>query len=124
MILSTVYFLTYLINWSVRSSTEKGGERQHIRNAAQCAVNSVQKAPMMAILFLASRMRALQLDPPHGMPPLWAQACFFTMTGMLILQTFAAAYVGATGKESHGYYGYHLYEAHPAAHIVQHVCDL
>merc|ERR1719331_1332021 len=58
------------------------------------------------------------------MPPLWAQICFFTLTFALILETFASAYVGGSGKESHGYYGYHLYEAHPAAHIVQHFCGL
>eukprot|EP00747_Dinoflagellata_sp_TGD_P182888 gnl/TRDRNA2_/TRDRNA2_37373_c0_seq1.p1 gnl/TRDRNA2_/TRDRNA2_37373_c0~~gnl/TRDRNA2_/TRDRNA2_37373_c0_seq1.p1 ORF type:complete len:864 (-),score=130.51 gnl/TRDRNA2_/TRDRNA2_37373_c0_seq1:249-2840(-) len=123
VVLSVLYFSCYLLLWTVRTANlRRGGAAA--RAAAQCAVNAVQKAPMMAILFLASRMRALQLDPPHGMPPVWAQACFFTMTGMLILECLAAAYVGATGRESHSYYGYYLYRAHPCAHVLQHTCSL
>merc|ERR1719163_73590 len=107
-----VYFFTYLQFFLARAIDAS----YPMRAAVQSAVNCVGKAPMLAVLFLAARMRALQLDPPHGMPPVWAQACFFTMTGMLVLETLAAAYVGATGKRIQGYYGYDLYEAQPAAH--------
>jgi len=82
----------------------------------------MRKVPMMAVLFLAARMRALQLDPPYGMPPFWAQCCFFLMTGALFVEVVIAGYIGYTGKEDRGYYGTYIYHANPAAHVAQHTC--
>merc|ERR1719262_106982 len=44
-------------------------------------------APMLAILFIGARMRALQMDPVNGKPQTWAQNCFFMCTYALLLQT-------------------------------------
>jgi hypothetical protein len=43
-------------------------------------------APMLCTLFLAARMRALQMDPVSGNPQSWAQACFYTCTYALVAQ--------------------------------------
>merc|ERR1719263_1597549 len=44
-------------------------------------------APMLAVLFIGARMRALQMDPVNGAPQKWAQNCFFACTYALALQT-------------------------------------
>merc|ERR550514_576946 len=41
---------------------------------------SVNMAPMICILFLAARMRALQIDPKHGKPQPWAEGAFYLCT--------------------------------------------
>ena len=38
---------------------------------------TVNMAPMLCVLFIGARMRALQIDPVHGSPQPWAQFCFF-----------------------------------------------
>merc|ERR1719191_124706 len=50
-------------------------------------------APMLCILFLAARMRALQMDPVSGNPQKWAQNCFYMCTYALIAQTLIAVIV-------------------------------
>ena len=37
---------------------------------------TVNFAPMLAILCIGTRMRALQIDPKHGSPQRWAPVCF------------------------------------------------
>merc|ERR1719487_529793 len=44
-------------------------------------------APMLSVLFLAARMRALQMDPVHGHPQRWAQNMFYYITWALLAQT-------------------------------------
>merc|ERR1719161_2648546 len=44
-------------------------------------------APMLSILFIAARMRALEMDPINGDPQPWAQNCFFACTYALLAQT-------------------------------------
>lgn len=84
----------------------------------------VRKAPMLAVLFLASRMRALQLNPPHGMPPPWAQACFVAAVVAICCETVVAAYIGCSGEVQKGYYGVNTYLASPAAHAAQSMLEL
>merc|ERR1719247_3465849 len=56
------------------------------------AADTLGMAPMLCILFLAARMRALQMDPVGGNPQKWAQNCFFVCTYSLIAQS---VYIGA-----------------------------
>merc|ERR1719191_1407085 len=51
------------------------------------AATTVEFAPMLAILFLAARMRALQHD---GQPQKWAQDCMFGATYAMCLTTLLA----------------------------------
>merc|ERR1719191_1428868 len=42
--------------------------------------------PMLCVLFIGARMRALQMDPLNGAPQKWAQNCFFMCTYGVITQ--------------------------------------
>ena len=80
---------------------------------------------MFAVFFLVSTMRALQLNPPYGMPPFWMQCCFFGITISLYTEAIAGAIIGATGKMSKGYYGVYIFTCEgPALHLVQHCSAL
>jgi len=47
---------------------------------------TVNFAPMLCILFIGARMRALQMDPKHGAPQWWAQYCFYLCTYSVMVQ--------------------------------------
>merc|ERR1719399_1778144 len=47
-------------------------------------------APMLSVLFIGARMRALQMDPLNGAPQKWAQNCFFMCTYALLVQTICS----------------------------------
>merc|ERR1719217_889490 len=57
------------------------------------AATTMDLAPMLCVLFLGARMRALQMDPKHGNPQRWAQNCFFLCTYSIIVQTCVAVFV-------------------------------
>jgi len=100
--LTFLYFTTYLMLWICREIPDSDTDSKPL-HAALSMSSVVRKAPMFAVLFLVSRMRALQLDPPHGMPPRWMQACFFTITALMYIETIAAAVVGYTGTKAKAY---------------------
>merc|ERR1719253_1827673 len=58
--LSMLYFGVCAILWFARAVAE---DASPFTNAALCMSTTIRKAPMFAVLFLAARMRALQLDP-------------------------------------------------------------
>lgn len=47
---------------------------------------TVNFAPMLCILFIGARMRALQMDPKNGNPQVWAQRCFYMCTYSVMVQ--------------------------------------
>jgi len=47
---------------------------------------TVNFAPMLSILFIGCRMRALQMDPKNGNPPVWAQRCMYLCTYAVLCQ--------------------------------------
>merc|ERR1719262_1343088 len=47
-------------------------------------------APMMAVLFIGARMRALQMDPINGAPQKWAQNCFYMCSYAVMIQCILA----------------------------------
>merc|ERR1719380_552465 len=49
--------------------------------------------PMLCILFLGARMRALQMDPINGAPQAWAQNCFYMCAYALLANTLLAILV-------------------------------
>merc|ERR1719502_1094755 len=57
------------------------------------AADTLAMAPMLCVLFLGARMRALQMDPISGNPQKWAQNCFYLCTYALIAQTLLATLV-------------------------------
>jgi hypothetical protein len=145
-ILTAVYFTILLMLWIIRTATEEWFDPSVDKKqesalgwqpkksppakleklggavgAAESASQAVKKAPMLAVLFLAARMRALQLNPPQGLPPAWANTCFYAITFAIIVEVCVAAAVGASGIVSQGYYGTPSFRANTALHAVQHL---
>merc|ERR1719158_2168735 len=58
-----------------------------IQKILQTATLTVAFAPMLAILFLAFRMRVNQLTRNKGNPPEWAQICMYFCTYAILLMT-------------------------------------
>jgi len=88
MILAVIFFSTQLVVAGCRSYTEfTGVEMTQTVNVMNAAADTASFAPMLSILFLAARMRALQHD---GQPQRWAQQCMFASTGALALTVLLA----------------------------------
>jgi len=96
MTLSTAFFLVYLLMAISRSYTQfTAGTtgNTHFEHTMEMAASTMDMAPMLCVLFLACRMRALQMDPVHGNPQRWAQNCFYVCTYAIIVQTCVAVFV-------------------------------
>merc|ERR1719247_182398 len=91
MILSCQYFLVYgaiQVCKSIEEWMSFQNEWLHsLKEACSTATLSMNFAPMLAVLFIGARMRALQMDPVNGAPQKWAQNCFFMCTYALLVQT-------------------------------------
>jgi hypothetical protein len=88
MILSVQFFVVYGGIQVARTWTQFTGQKfSKFENAMQTATASMNFAPMLAILFIGARMRALQMDPVNGNPQKWAQNCFFMCTYAVLAQT-------------------------------------
>jgi hypothetical protein len=57
-----------------------------IQGTLQLCQNTVSFAPMLCILFIGARMRALQIDPVSGNPQKWAQTCFYLCAYSVLVQ--------------------------------------
>jgi len=91
MILAVLFFATQLVIAICRSYAEfTGVEFPKVVGLMNAAANTVEFAPMLAILFLAARMRALQHD---GQPQHWAQQCMFAATYALCCTAVLACLV-------------------------------
>jgi len=105
--LSIAFFSVYLLMAISRSYTQFAAgstETTKFEEVMSMAANSMAMAPMLCVLFLACRMRALQMDPMYGNPQRWAQNCFYACTYAIIVQTCVAVFVPLClgGKMSKG----------------------
>jgi hypothetical protein len=81
MILACMYFLLYAFVQFSRTWTQFTGSKfTKFENSMMVATNAMNFAPMLSVLFIGARMRALQMDPVNGAPQKWAQNCFFMCT--------------------------------------------
>merc|ERR1719284_519445 len=64
-----------------------------LETALLAATAAMNFAPMLSILFLAARMRALQMDPVNGAPQAWAQSCFYMCAYAVMFQTILSVAV-------------------------------
>merc|ERR1719169_387833 len=64
-----------------------------IQKILQTATLTVAFAPMLAILFLAYRMRVNQLTKNKGDPPAWAQVCMYFCTYAVLLMTICVCVI-------------------------------
>jgi len=94
MIMAVVFFATQLVIAMCRSYAEYSGvEFPKLNGVMNAAATTVEFAPMLSILFLAARMRALQHD---GQPQAWAQNCMFFSTTAMCATTLLAIAVPLT----------------------------
>jgi len=89
MNLALQYFGVYLAIQVVQTYSQFNGQTLETRKLAailQLATNTVNFAPMLSILFIGARMRALQIDPKFGNPQAWAQNCFYLCAYSVLAQ--------------------------------------
>jgi len=94
MLLAGVFFAVYLgvaltggnMAGTAASNQTVTTKQRKLRNIFLFARYTVNFAPMLSILFIAARIRALQLDPKNGNPQLWAQRLFYSCTYSVLLQ--------------------------------------
>jgi hypothetical protein len=87
-ILTCQYFVLYALVAFSRTFTQfTKAKMTKFENACLTATNAMNFAPMLAILFIGARMRALQMDPVNGNPQKWAQNCFYMCTYAVAAQT-------------------------------------
>merc|ERR1719321_2269733 len=96
MLLSCTFFILYFLLAISRTYSQYAGGQLFTSNFETVmlrAADTLAMAPMLCVLFLAARMRALQMDPIGGNPQRWAQRCFYAASYCLIFQTIMAAIV-------------------------------
>jgi len=89
MNLTTQYFAVYLAIALVSTYHEFSPATEFTKKLQatfKLAQNTVSFAPMLCILFIGARMRALQMDPINGNPQKWAQNCFYLCTYSVMIQ--------------------------------------
>merc|ERR1719399_1326321 len=81
-ILACQYFLVYAALQAAKSVVQftESETAKRVEAAMMTATNAMNFAPMLAVLFIGARMRALQMDPVNGNPQKWAQNCFYMCT--------------------------------------------
>merc|ERR1719159_1644825 len=90
MNLTFQFFGVYLAIAIVRTVVQISGSSPFmtkLEGLLTLAKYTVNFAPMLCILFVGARMRALQIDPKHGNPQVWAQRCFYLCTYSVMVQT-------------------------------------
>jgi len=92
VLLSAIFFTIYLLVAITKTLFEVSVRSRHsttllkLEASATAAKMTVNFAPMLCILFIGARMRALQIDPKHGNPQPWAQNCFYMCTFSILIQ--------------------------------------
>jgi len=89
MNLSAQYFFVYLGLCVCKTYQDFMGKSDFLTTLGKTfklGENTVQFAPMLCILFIGARMRALQMDPVNGNPQRWAQICFYACAYSVLVQ--------------------------------------
>merc|ERR1719240_1117317 len=88
--LTTQFFVVYLLVALAKTAVEISGPSlflTKLEGLLKLAKFTVNFVPMLCILFLGARLRALQMDPKGGNPQWWAQHCFYGCTYSVLAQT-------------------------------------
>merc|ERR1719169_259766 len=94
MFISIQFLAIYLFAQIARSYSQLTGQKTtKFESVCIAAVNTVNMGPMLCVLFLGARMRALQMDPINGAPQAWAQTCFYMCAYALLANTLLAILV-------------------------------
>merc|ERR1719408_1016214 len=85
--LTTQFFICYLLIWVAVTVKELTGFEMHfISNCMENAKGTIAFCPMLAILFVGTRMFALQITNNKGAPQGWAQDGMYMATWAVLLQ--------------------------------------
>merc|ERR1719387_2148637 len=101
----TAQFLTITILYTMAQSYSQlmlGGVRTDFQQVLAAAMPTLQFVPMLCVLFVAVRMRALQLDPAEGAPQTWVQDAMVMTTWAMLVQTVVALALPFTTGELEG----------------------
>merc|ERR1719375_341507 len=91
MILACQFFVVYAFLQFARTWAQFTKVRMSkFENAMATAAQTMMFAPMLSVLFIGARMRALQMDSVHGSPQKWAQNCFYMCTYATLAQTLVS----------------------------------
>merc|ERR1719247_2225039 len=83
------YFLIYALLWVFLTVEDFLGQSTYLtdaKNAINSAKSTVQFAPMLTVLFIATRMRALQMTDNKGAPQGWVQDGMYLATWSIMIQ--------------------------------------
>merc|ERR1719409_2197203 len=85
--LTVQFFIVYIFLWVAITVKEVTGFEWHfITNTMENAKGTIAFCPMLAILFVGTRMRALQITNNKGAPQGWAQDGMYMATWAILLQ--------------------------------------
>eukprot|EP00927_Polykrikos_kofoidii_P021283 TRINITY_DN2018_c0_g1_i1.p1 TRINITY_DN2018_c0_g1~~TRINITY_DN2018_c0_g1_i1.p1 ORF type:complete len:915 (+),score=159.88 TRINITY_DN2018_c0_g1_i1:312-2747(+) len=83
-----------------------------------------QKAPLLCLLFLSARLRAMECDPWNGKPQWWAREAFGYVTIALTVECIFASLLGIFGKAEDGYLQMHVYKSeYRILHVFFHLAN-
>merc|ERR1719310_2460228 len=85
--LTVQFFIIYIVIWvgiTVKEFT--GWEWHFITNTMENAKGTIAFCPMLSILFVATRMRAMTLTNNKGAPQGWAQDGMYMATWSILIQ--------------------------------------
>merc|ERR1719446_5515 len=102
MNLTVQYFFVYLMLYLIITIRQFGGTHLFIKTlrSFDAARGTVMFCPMLCILFVGLRMRALQITGGVGAPQGWAQDCMYAATWSVLLQLLLCLMLPCvTGKE-------------------------
>merc|ERR1719197_1065162 len=81
------YFLIYVLVWVFITVEDFFDfKMEAAKDAVESAKATVQFAPMLAVLFIATRMRALQMTDNKGAPQGWVQDGMYLATWSILIQ--------------------------------------
>jgi len=86
--LSFQYFFIYILLWIFITVEDfiPSVDLSFVKDAVETAKTTVQFAPMLCVLFIATRMRALQISKNKGAPQGWAQDGMYLASWALLIQ--------------------------------------
>merc|ERR1719486_662871 len=93
--LTIMFFIVYAGGAILRTFGQLTGNHAWpaLETALLAATAAMNFAPMLSILFMAARMRALQMDSVNGAPQGWAQSCFYMCAYAVMFQTILSVAV-------------------------------
>lgn len=87
MILSVQFFVIYFALAVMNTITQLWGPiAQKLTSVFEMAAWTLSMAPMLCVLFIVARMRALQVNPSGDGPQLWAQRAFYFCAFAVLIQ--------------------------------------